>query len=86
MGKQLTGAAHAGLHFVENQKQVIVVAELTQCPKEGMRCRAHTALALQRLDQDARGLRADRFFDGFKIAEREPDRNRPSAGRNLRDI
>ena len=34
-----------------------------------MRCGAHAAFALQRLDQDARGVRADRLLDGFEIAE-----------------
>ncbi len=64
----------------------LVVAELAQRLEEGMRRCAHAAFALQRLDQDAGGLRADRFLDGVEIAERRPDRSHPSAGRSLRDI
>ena len=61
VGEQLAGAAHAGLHLVEHQQQAVVVAELAQRPEERMRRRAHAALALQRLDQDAGGVGADRL-------------------------
>jgi hypothetical protein len=46
VGKQLAGAAHAGLHLVENQQQALVVAELTQRLEEGMRRCTHAAFAL----------------------------------------
>jgi len=36
-----------------------------------MRRRPHTALTLQRLDQDAGGVRTDRLFHGVEIAERQ---------------
>ena len=35
-----------------------------------MRRGAHAAFALQRLDQDARGLRTDRLLDGIEVAKR----------------
>jgi hypothetical protein len=68
--KQVAGAAHAGLHLVEDQQQAIVVAQLTQRFEKGVRRRAYAALALQRFDQDARGVRTDCASDGFEIAER----------------
>ena len=70
VGKQIAGAAHARLHLVENQQQALVVAQLAQRPKEGIRCAAHAALALHRLDQDGGGVRADRLLHGVEIAMR----------------
>ena len=48
----------------------MLVAELAQRLEEGLRRRAHAALALHRLDQDARGVRPDRLFHRFEIAMR----------------
>ena len=70
VGKQLAGAAHASLHLVENQEQAVGVTQLAQRPKERMRRGAHPTFALQRLDQDARGVRTDCFLDRFEFAER----------------
>ncbi len=39
-------------------------------PEERVARRTHAALALQRLDQDAGGVRTDRLLHGFDIAER----------------
>src|SRR6185312_5501383 len=60
----------AGLHLVEGEQQAMLVAELAQGLEEGVRRRAHAALALYRLDQDAGGVRADRLLDGFEVAMR----------------
>src|ERR1700745_616534 len=62
IGKQLAGAAHAGLHLVKGKQQAMLVAELAQRPEEGRRRRAHAAFALDRLDQDAGSVRADRLL------------------------
>ncbi len=70
IGKQLAGAAHAGLHLVEGEQQAVLVAELAQRPEEGRRRRADAALALDRLDQDAGGVRADRLLHRFDVAMR----------------
>ena len=48
----------------------MLVAELAQRLEEGLRRGAHAALALHRLDQDARGVRPDRLFHRFEIAVR----------------
>src|SRR6185312_17223457 len=60
----------AGLHLVEGEQQAMLVAELAQRLEEGVRRRAHAALALYRLDQDAGGVRADRLLHGFEVAMR----------------
>ena len=70
VGEEIAGAAHAGLHLVERQQQAVLVAELAQRLEERLRRRAHAALALHRLDQDAGGVRADRLLDRFQIAMR----------------
>src|SRR5258708_1176658 len=60
MGEQLAGAAHAALHFVEDEQKTELVgdrAELAQIIKAR---RPDAAFALHRLDQDGGGLRRDR--------------------------
>ena len=56
IGEQLAGAAHAGLHLVEDQQKTVLVAQLAQRPQERRLDDAHAALAHQRLDHDRRGL------------------------------
>ena len=59
IGEEAAGAADAGLHLVEHQEQLVLVAQFAQAPQERRRHHPHAALALDRLDQDRRGFRAD---------------------------
>ncbi len=70
MGKELAGAADAGLHLIEDQEQAELVAERAQFLQEFLRRRTNAALALDRLDQDRGGLFCDRILDGRDVAER----------------
>ena len=51
VGEQVAGAAHAGLHLVEDQQQAVLVAKFAQRPQERRLDHAHAALAHDRLDQ-----------------------------------
>ena len=74
--------ADAGLHLVEGEQQPVLVAELAQLAEELRRRRAHAALALHRLDDDAGGLGRDGELERLEIAERnlvEAVHGRPEA-------
>src|SRR5579883_1985072 len=71
VGKQLAGAAHAGLHLVEGEQKAVLVAEFAQRPEERWRRATYTAFALDRLDQDARGVRTDRLLHRLDVAMRD---------------
>ena len=60
-----------GLHFIENQQQIMPVADLAQAPQERRRYDPHPALALDRLDQDRSGLGPDRGLDRLEIGDRD---------------
>jgi hypothetical protein len=55
MREQLAGAAHAGLHLIHAEDDVELVAHGAQVAQELGIGRAHAALALDRLDDDAAG-------------------------------
>ena len=69
IGEQIAGAADAGLHFVENQQQAVIVAKLAQRAQEIVRHDAHATLAHHRLDDDCSGFRCNGFLDGVEIVE-----------------
>ena len=70
IGEQLAGTTHAGLHFVEQQEQSMLIAELAQGTQERRLDDAHAAFAHDRFDEDRAGLGGDRGFGRFQIAER----------------
>ena len=70
IGVEPPRAADAGLHFVENQQEVMPVADLAQAAQERRGNDPHPALALDRLDQDRPGLRPDRRLDRSEIGHR----------------
>ena len=67
IGIQLTGTAHAGLHFIENQYRVVTIAQLTQPLQERFLCRKNAALTLHRLDNYRTGGVVDQFAGGLQI-------------------
>src|SRR5580704_17350111 len=50
----LAGASHAALHFVEDQQDAVTIGQTPQLLVEGFRWNQITALALDRLHNDAR--------------------------------
>ena len=70
MGEQLASTANAGLDLVEDQEQPLIVAKLAQCTQILIRNRTYATLALDRLDQNGGGFRANRCFQRLHITER----------------
>ena len=70
IGEPRAGAAHAGLHFVEDQQQLVLVGQLAQPFEVAGRRQVDAAFALDRLDQDGAGLVVDQLGDRVEIAER----------------
>ena len=59
----------AGLHFIEEQKDILFVAELSQTEKIFRRRGSNSAFALDRFHQDRRGLRRHRGAHRVEIVE-----------------
>ena len=70
IGEQLAGAPDAGLNLIEHQQQPVLIAQSAQLFQDLRRSDAHPALALDRLDQDRRGLRPELALDRLEIRER----------------
>ena len=70
VGEPAAGAAHAGLHLVEDQHQLVAVGQLAQPFEVAGRRQVDAALALDRLDQDGARFGVDQFGDGVEVAER----------------
>ena len=62
-------AADTRLHLVKDQQKTPPVADLAQAAQERPRNDPHSALALDRLDHDRPGLRADRRLDRVQVGQ-----------------
>ena len=73
-GKEAAGAAHPGLHFVEDEQNPLAIAEVADALEViGLR-NDHPALALDRLDHHRDGLIAKRTIQRGQVVEwREPE-------------
>ncbi len=71
MREQLAGAAHAGLHLIHAEDDVVFVAHRAQVAQELHVGRTHAALALDRLDDDAAGAGPDRVTHRVHVVERD---------------
>ena len=69
IGEQLAGAGVAALDLVEDEHQIVLVGERAQALDEFRAGRADAALALDRLDQEAGGVRAHRRLGRVEIVE-----------------
>ncbi len=69
IGEEGAAAAIAALDLVEGEDQVVLVAQRAQALHEFLRRDANAALALNRLDQEACGIRPDRRLGRFQIVE-----------------
>ena len=58
--EEASGPPHAGLHLVEHEQRAVLVGDVARAGEELRPRRMDAALALNRLDQDARGLVVDR--------------------------
>src|SRR5215203_5600107 len=65
----MSRASRPGLDLVEDQERPVLVAKSAQSFEETLRWFVHAALALDRLDEHGRGLRAGQHLRGFEIAE-----------------
>ncbi len=85
--EELAGAADAGLHLVEDEQQAVLVGT-ARADRAGTRpsTAADAALALDRLDQDRGGLRADRCLHRLDVPERHLVEARRPAARSLPGI
>ena len=70
VGEQPAGTPHPALHLVQDQQEIVLVAQLAQLLEEARRRGADAALALDRLDQNGGGLLADRILDLVDLAQR----------------
>ena len=69
VGEQGAGAAHAGLHLVEDEQQAVAIAECADRPQVVRVQRPDAAFALQRLTEHGAGLGPDQPFDGRRVTE-----------------
>src|ERR1051326_8861121 len=67
---KFSGAEMAGLHFVDEQKQILFVAKFAMDDQIFSRRDRYSALTLHRLDQNCRGFRRNRAAHRFDVVER----------------
>ena len=70
VGEELSGAADAGLNFVEDQQEAVLVAKSAQGLKECAGNRPDAALALNRLNHQRCRIGSDRGLKRRNVAER----------------
>lgn len=67
--KQSAQATDAGLDFVRDQQQPVVIARGAQALQKGRRGRVHAALALHRLEHDGHSVVADQGLHRSEVVE-----------------
>ncbi len=72
VGEERAAAAHAGLHFIDDQQYSGFFGELPQGAQEVRRGRHHAAFALHRLQHHRHGGGADAGLHRFEIVQRRP--------------
>src|SRR6185312_2523537 len=70
ISEQFACTPDAGLYFIEDQQQAVLIAELAQSAQERRRDDAHPTFPLNRFNQDRGRRRADRTFDRIEVSER----------------
>ncbi len=81
--EQAAGAAEPGLDLVGDEEDVVARADLADPPQVPLGRDDHAALALDRLDDEGRGVRRDRGLERVGVAvrhEREAGGERAEAG------
>ena len=68
--EQCAGPADAGLHFIEDQQQAVLVAQRTQRAQEAVVRRHDTGLALDRLQHDGHRALCDQGLDRVQVVQR----------------
>src|SRR6185369_886206 len=81
VGIELTCSSHAALNLVEHQHQVMLVAGRAQSRQELVRRRPNAALALDRLQQEARRI----LVDGCKSRVEVVELDNPEAWKKRRE-
>ena len=78
--EELAGAAHAGLDLVADQQHVALAADARALREIARRRHDDAAFALDRLDQERRGVAADRARERVGVAERNRAGSRGANG------
>jgi type I site-specific restriction-modification system R (restriction) subunit len=69
IGIEGAGARNAALHLIKDQHQIMLVAQRAQTGQEFLRGHLDAALALNGLDQETGGVRADRRLRRLQITK-----------------
>src|SRR4051812_9703155 len=63
------GPPEAALHLVQHQQQIVLVAELADAPEEFIGARRDPTLALDRLEENRRGLSIDQVGKALQVVQ-----------------
>ncbi|MNI48567.1 hypothetical protein D3C73_1031350 [compost metagenome] len=69
VGEHLAGAAHAGLDFVHDQQQLVLVGQLAQALHELLGSGEDAAFTLHRFQHDGDGLVVDQLLHRFQVVQ-----------------